>query len=89
LDLRKGRKYQTAEENCTVRCFIAWAFQVIKVIKRSTRQDGHVARKERRYMLTDFRTGKPMEDAWKTWIEMEKLKRMLEKNGENMSTGFD
>jgi len=59
LGLRKGRKYQTAAENCIMRCFITWAFQVIKVIKRSIRQDGHVARKETREMLTNFRTGKP------------------------------
>lgn len=58
MDLRKGRKYQTAEENCIMRCFKTWAFQDIKVIKRSM-QDGHVARNETREMLTNFRTGKP------------------------------
>jgi len=42
-----------------MRGFITWAFQVIKVIKRSIGQYGHVARKERREMLTNFRTGKP------------------------------
>jgi hypothetical protein len=30
-------------------------------------------------MLTNFRTGKPMEDTWNTWIKIEKLQRVLEK----------
>ena len=47
MDLTRRRKYQKAEENCIMRRFITYAFQVIKVIRRSIGQDGHVAREER------------------------------------------
>jgi hypothetical protein len=88
LDLRKGRKYQTAKENCIMRCFITWAFQVIKVINRSTRQDGHVARKERRYAykLPDGETdGRYLEDIDKDG----KTETYVREKGDNKSIGFD